>query len=255
MKLKDADELHKKRILAIKKEAAEELRRLISFNKKLVRRVNPRLACDYRVFIDGKPPDHISWDNLKLNKKICEFVSEQSRAMGLNTDDVCMDKIILSWKSLDVLEQVVLNGFILPVLDDNGTVTEKHFHFCTASAGQLRTDKTQFLSDEIWEKIEPQLTCGLSWKEINECGGVNANKYMAYLALPSSATEIWDFPIEKCIVIKDFEAAVTGIMDYVKPGYMIERGVYTVLINHCDGAGMALPGTLPTPNVMIRAPY
>jgi len=99
------------------------------------------------------------------------------------------------------------------------------------------------------------MTCGLTWNEINERGGINSNKYCAYLSLPSSATEIWDFPIEKCIVIKDFEAPVTGVMDYIKPGYVLERGIYTVLINHCDGCGMALPGTLPSANVMIRAPW
>lgn len=255
MKLKDADEQHKKRILSVKNEASEALGHLIAQNKGIVRKVNTRLVCDYRFFTDGKPPDAITWENLKLNKKICEFVSEQSRAMGVKADEVCLDKIILSWRSIDMLEQIVLNGFDVPFYGEDGNVVYKRFHFVSASAGQLRTDKIQALSDDIWHKIEPQLTCGLTIEEINKRGGINANKFMAYLSLPSSATEVWDFPIEKCIVIKDFEAPVTGVMDYIKPGYVLERGIYTVLINHCDGAGMALPGTLPTPNVMIRAPF
>lgn len=137
MKLKNADENHKERILNVKKEAADKLKQLIAHNKNITRKVNTRLVCDYRYFENGKPPDYVSWDNIKITKKICEFVSEQSRAMGIQTDEVCMDKVIVSWRSLDVLEQIVLNGFSMAVKDENGNLVEKHFHFCTASAGQF----------------------------------------------------------------------------------------------------------------------
>lgn len=56
--------------------------------------------------------------------------------MGLSPDEVTFDKIIVKWKSLDILEQIVMDGFILPILQDNGEVLEKRYRFLTASAGQ-----------------------------------------------------------------------------------------------------------------------
>lgn len=241
--------------MSFKKAASAELTRLIAAHKGIVRQVNTTSVCDYASFTDGKPPNHVSWDNLKFSRKITEFVSDQSRAMGLNADDVTLDKIILSWRSLDVLEQVVLYGIDMTVLNEENQLVTKHYHFQTASAGQLRTDKVQLLSDEIWQKIKPRMECGMDWETINVHGGMNVNKLMAYTALASSATDVWDFPIDRCLVIKDFEAPVSGIMDYIKPGYIVERGLREVLINHCDGCGMALPGVLPSPNVMVRGPY
>lgn len=233
-----------------KAEASNNLKLLIQQHRGKPRVVNTTSVCDYRSFTDGKAPPYITWGNLKFTKKITEFMSEQTRAMGLQPDDITFDKIILSWRSLDVLEQVVMDGIILPLKDEN-----RKFRFLTASAGQLRTDRTQLISENMWQKIAPQMECGMTWEAINNHGGINVNKYLAYSSLPTSATDVWDFPIEQCIVIKDFEADVTGIMDYIKPGYELERVNKTVLINHIDGCGMALPGAMPAPNMMVRAPW
>lgn len=246
---------YKKELIALKKQAGKDLNRLIAQNKGAVRRVNTASVCDSNSYVDNSPPSYISWDNLKFTRKITEFISEQSRAMGLKPDDVTLDKIILSWRSLDVLEQIVLNGFTADVMTESGDIVTKHYHFRTASAGQLRTDRVQILSDDMWDKIKVQMQCGIDWEELNKHGGINVNKLMAYEALNSSATDVWDFPIDKCIVVRDFEAPVTGLMDYIKPGYELERGVRTVMINHCDGCGIALPGTLPALNTMVRGPW
>lgn len=81
-------------------------------------------------------PAGITWHNLRLSKKIAEFESEESRAMGLNQNEVTFDKIILKWKFIDVLEQIVKDGFFVPLLNPDGTVTHKKYRFHTASAGQ-----------------------------------------------------------------------------------------------------------------------
>lgn len=57
--------------------------------------------------------------------------------------------------------------------------------------------------------------------------------------------------IDRCIVIKDFEASVTGMMKYIKPDYSSETSVQTVTINHCDGIGMMLP-SVSRSNFMVR---
>lgn len=198
-------------------------------------------------------PEAIDWWSLKPSRRIAEFESEESRSLGLKHLDITFDKIIVKWKSLDILKQLVLDGFNVPVLINNEIVI-KHFRVMTASAGQLRTDKVQCISDEAWEKIQDRIQCGMDWDIINAKGGININKLMAYTALPCSATDEWDFDINKCIVIKDFEAPVTGRMKYITAEYTFEDGIRTVKINHCDGCGMMLP-SVSKRNFMVRGPW
>ena len=95
----------------------------------------------------------------------------------------------------------------------------------------------------------------MDWETLNQKGGMNVNKLMAYTALSCSATDDWDdVSIDQCIVVRDFEAPVTGVMQYVKPDYTSQIGEQTVLINHCDGIGMMLP-SVSRSNFMVRLPY
>lgn len=200
-------------------------------------------------------PPGVSWFMLKPSRKIAEFSSDSSRAMGIPDGEVTFEKIIVKWKSLDVLEQIVADGFILPILHSDGTVERKLYRFSTASAGQLRTDKIQAMSESTWQAVEKRLLCGLSFESINACGGINANKLLAYIALASSATDPWpEMDIDRCIVVDDFEAPVSGIVDYINNDYSIERGERTTTISHTDGCGMMLP-CVSRKNFMLRAPW
>jgi len=119
---------------------------------------------------------------------------------------------------------------------------------------QLRRNKVQMISEDIWLKIKNRIECGLDWDTINERGGTNVNKLLAYWALCGSATDPWlDFDIDRCIVVPDWEGEVTGRMMYIKPDYTAEVGIRTVKINHVDGAGMMLP-IVSRKNFMFRGP-
>lgn len=238
-------------ILSQKKIAQEQLSKLIASHKNVPRSVNLDAVLDPT--LEERPPG-VTWKALRPTRRIAEFVSEESRALGLNPNDITFDKIIVKWKSLDILKQIMLNGFTMQIVDGNGDVITKHYRFQTASAGQLRTDKVQFIAEDAWAKIADRIMCGLTWDSINAHGGVNTSKLMAYLALPSSATDPFDFDIDRCIVIDDFEAPVEGLMDYIKPDYTMERGVKTVVINHTDGSGMMLP-CVSRWNFMVRGPW
>jgi hypothetical protein len=204
---------------------------------------------------DDPFPEAASWKNLKFSKKITEFASELSRAMGLKHLDYTLDKIVIKWKSADVLQQLVMDGFYFDVLDEHENIKKKHYRCFTASAGQLRRDKVVFMSDDVWNKIHFRLECGLTWERINELGGVNASKYMAYIALSSSASDEWTgFNIDWCIVVPEFKGEVTDRMLYIKSDYTVEDGVRTVEIDHTDGSGMMLP-EISTSNFMIRGPW
>jgi len=200
-------------------------------------------------------PQGVTWFTLKTSRRIAEFSSDCSRAMNIPDGDVTFDKVIVKWKSLDVLEQIVTDGFIMPILHDDGSVEQKMYRFATASAGQLRTDKIQAMSEQKWEEVCSRLLCGLSFESINQSGGINANKLLAYIALSSSATDPWpEMDIDRCIVVDDFESPVSGVVDYINNDYTIERGEKTTVISHTDGCGMMLP-SVSRKNFMLRAPW
>src|SRR5690606_2044320 len=132
---------------------------------------------------------------------------------------------------------------------------EKYRYF-TSSAGQIRLKKAVFIKEKLWNKYEKTLMCGLTIDKINEYGGINVNKFLAYLALSNSATDLWeDFDIDRCIVVKDFETEVNSEVDYISDiTYKIERRNMLVPITHTDGCGMILP-KISRKNFMIRLPW
>ena len=241
--------LLRKDLIAQKKSKSKLLTKIICRHKGV-----PRVVRLESVLKQGEPQEGATWKRLKFSRKICEFESEMSRAMGLKHLDYTFDKIIIKWKNVDLLEQLVVDGFVFPILTETGLDMRKYRCY-TASSGQLRTDKVSFISETMWDKIHGRIECGMTWDEINKKGGVNVNKLLPYLALASSGTDPWDdFDIDRSIVIPDWESEVTDNMMYIKPDYTTEVGIRTVVINHIDGAGMVEP-KVSKKNFMVRGPW
>lgn len=254
---KEEDEIEKSNLIASKKEAQESLTKTIQKHKGVPRQVRLKSLLDTRRIDDANNmPNGVSWFTLKPSRRIAEFASEESRAMGLSPNEITFDKIIVKWKSKDILQQIILDGFYMDILLDNGDTEKKHYSIITGSAGQLRTDKLQAVSDTMWQKIRKQLMCGMSEDLINSKKGINLGKLCAYMGLPASATEESDINIDNCIVIPDWEGSRTGDLNYLTQDYVFERGVRTVEgINFIDGGGICLPGVLNCGNAMVRAPF
>lgn len=147
----------------------------------------------------------------------------------------------------EVLENMIHNGFC-----HNGY----NYVYFASSAGQIRTKKAVFVREDLLNQNWNRLSCGLSVDEVNQKGGMNLNKYNAYLALCNSATEEWiDFDIDRCIVVDDFETNVITEVDYVDDrDYSITRQTMPVPIPHTDGCGMISP-ELGNKNFMVRMPW
>jgi hypothetical protein len=90
-------------------------------------------------------------------------------------------------------------------------------------------------------------------------GGISTNKWLAYMALSNSATDIWEkFDIDKTIVIDDFETNVVGEVDFIDDtDFSITRKTMEVPIPHTDGCGMILPNAFGKQqvNMMVRLPW
>jgi hypothetical protein len=185
-----------------------------------------------------------------LNKYniVSVFDSSLTRIIGLKENTLSTDLMIVQVYFFDVIEDMILNGF---------TYGDERYIFFTASAGQIRTKKTVFIKESVYNEYINTITCGLSIDRINERGGVNINKYLAYLALVNSATDEWkEFDIDKAIVVEDFETKVKADVDLINDEtYEIERKEQAEIpITHTDGCGMILPSKSKKA-MMIRLPW
>lgn len=181
------------------------------------------------------------------NRVISVFESTLTRTLGMEPNKLYEEFMVVRTYYFDVIEDLILNGY---------TYKGKKYVCFTASAGQIRTKKTVFIREDVWNKHQKTLMCGLTVDSINAMGGININKYLAYLALCNSASEPWDrFDIRKSIVVDDMETIVHGAVDFIDhKTYQIERKEMDVPIVQTDGCGMVLP-SCSSKNAMVRLPW
>lgn len=190
------------------------------------------------------PARVLNEDTINEKNIISIFESSLTRIIGLNKNDFTEDIIIIQVYYFDIFKDLVFYGF---------TYKGEKYRYYTSSAGQIRQKKAVFIKEALWNKYEKTIMCGLTINKINENGGNNVNKHLAYMALTNSATDEWsDFDIDRTIVIDDFETSVFGIYDAIDDtDYSITRTKGEVPVTHTDGAGMILFGK----NRMFRAPW
>jgi hypothetical protein len=177
---------------------------------------------------------HLRKDSLKKSNVISLFDSVLTRVLKIEQNSLSEDIFVVQAYYFQVLENIIKNGFI-----HNG---EKYIYL-TSSAGQIRTKRSIFIKESLWNQHKETLMCGLSVEDINTQGGVNINKYQAYLALSNSATDEWkNFNIHRSIVVDDLETTVHSLVDYIdRETYKITRQEMDIPIEHTDGCGMILP--------------
>lgn len=201
---------------------------------------------------------HINEKKLNDHSRISVFSSELTRSLNMiplnfnvrqTSQNTVVNKqmLVVSVFYFEVLENLIHKGFCYEGF---------RYVYFASSAGQIRNKKAVFVREDLLSLCWNKLTCGLSVDEVNAKGGMNLNKYNAYLALCNSATEVWkDFDIDRCIVVEDFETNVVTEVDYVDDrDYSITRQTMPVTIPHTDGAGMISP-ELSSKNFMIRMPW
>jgi len=200
----------------------------------------------------GNKSDVLKYVNEQFNDKriISVFDSAFTRMIGAKQDELTEDFMVVQVYYFDVIKDLIYHGFTYK--------GEKYIYF-TSSAGQIRTKKTVFIKESIWKQYEKTIMCGLTIDSINQKGGNNPNKHLAYMALTNSATDVWEgFDIDKTIVIDDFETDVYATYDLVDDkDYSIKRISDYIPIPHTDGAGMILPNAfgVEQKNKMVRLPW
>jgi hypothetical protein len=198
-------------------------------------------------FKDNKSIRELDGTYINKYNVVSVFESVLTRTMSIPENTLITDLMIVQTYFFDVIEDIILEGYLF-----NG----ERYVCLTASAGQIRTKKTVFIKENLLNKHQKTLMCGLTIDDINNLGGVNINKYLAYLALCNSATDNWDtFDINRSIVVDDFETFVKGQVDFIDDStYLIHRGEMLVPITHTDGCGIMLT-SVSNKNFMTRLPW
>lgn len=240
------EQFRHKRLLKLYK--ARQVKNIPDWRKKSINRVIKKEKAKLSELLD----EHLKLQQTRqLNESaICDkniislFESSLTRALGLKTNELTKDLFILNVFFFQVFEDLVKYGF-----EYDG----ERYIFLTASAGQIRTKRAVFVKESAYQKVAKRLMCGLTVEDINNAGGINTNKFLAYLSLNNSATEVWEgFDIDKSIVVDDFETLVDGEVDYIDDvTYEITRKKMGVSIPHMDGCGIMLDG----PTRMVRLPW
>lgn len=214
---------------------------------------------------------------------ISVFDSFLTRTLGLEIGKLSEELITLRVCHYSIFNQLISNGFIYK--------DEKYIPL-TASAGQIRNKKMVFIKERTWKSFKLTLMCGLTIEDINNSKekGCNINKFLAYLALTSSATDEWeDFNINQCIVLDDYVTIISNAkVDYIskerksrdvkikdengeyiknkdgtiqsrKEEYWLladkaEKRTMDIEITHSDGCGWILPD-LSNKNFQCRLPW
>lgn len=257
-------------------ECKELFKKIAKTNKRLnlterfINRLDKKLKQEILNFRTDKARE-IKRKDLKDKDIIAIFENTLTRTLNLDSDNITLDFITIDANKEDhsLLEQVIKNGIF---------IENEKYKFFTAGAGQTRQKKFLMIKESIWKDNEQKLMCGLTIDKINKKGGMNINKFLAYLSLNNSASDVWgDFNIDKCIVVDDMELNVKGEVDYLtrddkvfdryitdkngkqrrkyKVDWNIERKIMDVPIPVMDGCGICMPKISNKKNIQIRLPW
>lgn len=217
---------------------------LFSSTNRLIKKYKNKIMELLNTHLQSHQIRELDENSLNTKNVITLFESNLTRALKLEPKELTLDLIIVNVYFFQVLEDLIKNGFLYK---------NERYIFLSASAGQIRTKRAVFIKSSRYDEIKLQLMCGLTTELINEKGGVNPNKFNAYLSLNNSATDVWEnFNIDKSIVVNDFENVVTDEVDFIDhTTYTIKREKRNIPLNHTDGCGMMLYDTTR----MIRAPW
>ena len=174
------------------------------------------------------------------------FCSELTRNLGIQPYERSDKIIIVNVFFFEILNSIIHNGF-----NYNG----EHYIFYSCGAGMIRTKRFMAVREKDYNEVQRTLMCGLTLDTINAQGGMNENKLLSYKSLMASATDrIEDFDIDRCIVVDDFEMAVTSESDFIDyTDYSITRKVSETIIAETDGWGMCCKPGFKTQ--IVRGPW
>ena len=156
-----------------------------------------------------------------------------------------------SWHEI-VLKQLLENGILIDgekyIVYSSSANQMKKRQVCLMQEKFLKDNEKCLMQEKFLKDNEKRLMCGLNLDIINQNGGCNTGKYLAYTSLvfSKSVEPSIDIDIDEVLILPEFETNVTEKVNYLDmESLTIEEKIMPVPVNHMDGAGMFLPGVFP----------
>ena len=194
---------------------------------------------------DGNIIEETEHEN--IDKQISLFESEMIRyATDFNEKNPLVMEIIYlkTDKQNEILRQIVERG-----LD----IGEQHYIFYSSTTNQMKRGESILINEAFYNAHEKQITFGLPDEVVNEKGGCNTGKRLAYngLLLSTSVESAeYEINIDECLVVPDFKTIINEEVKCIDHDDDTVTGIEVrredIEIPQTDGAGIFLPGVLPT---------
>ena len=143
-----------------------------------IRKIDRRRLYTYEYDKDGKVVE----ESESINKQIALFESEMVRCTENNLDDFPLIMEIVYMKiafQTLVFKQILERGLL---------IDDKKYIFYTATTSQMKNSEFVLVQEDFYNKNQNKFMCGLTDNIINQKGGCNSGKYLAYKGLPLSAS-------------------------------------------------------------------
>ena len=218
-----------------------------------IRKIDRKRLYTYEHNKDGK----LIEESENINKQIALFESEMVRYTESNLDDFPLIMEIVYMKiayQTWVFKQILERGLL---------IDDKKYVFYTSTTSQMKNSEFVLVQEDFYNNNQNKFMCGLTNNIINQKGGCNSGKYLAYKGLSLSSSillEGYEIDIDKCLLVPDFNTIVNEKaecidIDHEKREFTgIERRKENIEIPQTDGAGMFLPGVLPA-SAQIRCSH
>lgn len=222
---------------------------------KGIRKIDRKKLYTYEYDENGKVIDSSETEN--ANKQIALFESEMVRYTEKPLDDFPLIMEIVYMKIANqtlIFDQIQKRGLM---------IEDKKYVFFTSTTNQMKEGEFVLIQEDFYKENQKKFMCGLTDEIINQNGGCNRGKYLAYKGLALSASIIpegYAIDIEKCLVVPDFETSINEEVEFIGINHNnreftgIERRKEDVPIPQTDGAGMFLSGVLPA-SAQIRCAH
>lgn len=194
-------------------------------------------------FIYIKDSDGNLTKEYRTDSQIALFESGMTRDVCTKDIEECpfvKEIVFLTCKQYEMLNQVIQDGLM---------IDGRKYILYSSSTNQMKNAAITLLELEFYQSHILKLMGGLTIEQINENGGINPGKLIAYKSLPMSSSVLlsdYNISIDNILIVPDFSTTLSEKVNYIDvETWKQETRVENIDTQHWDGSGMFLPGTLP----------
>ena len=182
-----------------------------------------------------------------IDKQVVLAESELARMV---TDFSEKDPLVMEIVYMKTANQ---NEVLRQIIDRGLDIGEEHYIFYSSTTNQMKRGEFILIKEEFYKAHEQEITMGLTNVVVNVRGGCNTGKRLSYNGLMLSTSflpEGYEIAIDDCLVVPDFKTVVNEKVECIDHDDECITGIgirnEDIEIPQTDGAGIFLPGVLPT---------